>query len=60
MTLIADVFPILETPKNVVRSMSKKCRFRESFEKEHEKSIQICWNLNDITFTIFIDQCAVN
>ena len=37
MTLIADVFPILETPKNVVRYMSEKSRFRGTFEREHGK-----------------------
>ena len=33
MNLIADVFLNLRTPKNVVRSISKKCRFRGLFEK---------------------------
>ena len=40
MTLMADVFPILLTPKNVVRSMSKKSRFKRSFEKQHGKGAQ--------------------
>ena len=31
--LIADVFSNLRTPKNMVREMSKKSRFRESFSK---------------------------
>ena len=38
--LIADVFPILETPKNVVRYMSEKSRFRGPFEREHGKRAQ--------------------
>ena len=33
MTLLAHVFLNLRTPKNEVRSMSKKPRFREPFEK---------------------------
>ena len=33
MNLIADVFLNLWTPKNVVRSISKKSRFRGLFEK---------------------------
>ena len=33
MNLIADVFLNLRTPKNVVRSISKKSRFRGLFEK---------------------------
>ena len=40
MTLIADVFPKLRTPKNVVRSISKKSNFRGSFEKQHSKRDQ--------------------
>ena len=37
MTLIADVFPKLRTPKNMIRSMPKKSRFRVSVEKQHAK-----------------------
>ena len=37
MALIADVFPKLRTPKNMVRSMRKKSRFRGSIEKQHGK-----------------------
>ena len=40
MTLIADLFPILRTPKNVVRYMSKKSRFKGSFERQHGKRVQ--------------------
>ena len=40
MILIADVFPKLRTPKNVVKSMSKKSRFKGSFEKQHSKRAQ--------------------
>ena len=40
MTLIGDVFLKLRTPKNVVRSMSKKSRFRRPFEKQHGKLAQ--------------------
>ena len=40
MTLIADVFPKLRTPKNVVRSMSKKSRFRGPSEEQHGKRVQ--------------------
>ena len=40
MTLIADVFPKLGTPKNVVRYMSEKSRFRRPFEREHGKRAQ--------------------
>ena len=37
MTLIADVFPKFPNQKNFFRSMSKKSRFRRSFEKQHGK-----------------------
>ena len=37
MTLIADLFPKLRTPKNVVRYMSKKSRFKVPFERQHGK-----------------------
>ena len=40
MTLIADLFPKLRTPKNMVTSMSKKSRFKGSFGKEHGKRAQ--------------------
>ena len=40
MTIIADVFPTLRTPKNVVRSMSKNFRFRGLLEKQHGKRVQ--------------------
>ena len=40
MTLIADLFPKLRTPKNVVRYMSKKSRFKVSFERQHGKRVQ--------------------
>ena len=40
MSVIADVFPKLRTPKNLVRSMSKKSRFKGSFGKQHGKRDQ--------------------
>ena len=60
MTVIADVFPKLWTPKNVVRSTSKMSNLRETFEKQHGKRAQTCVNLNESTFTIFIDRCESN
>ena len=35
MTLIPDWFPKLQTPKNMVTSMSKKSRLKGSFGKQH-------------------------
>ena len=40
MTLIADLFPKLRTPKNVVRYMSKKSRFKVPFDRQHGKRAQ--------------------
>ena len=40
MTLIAEVFPKLRTRKNIVRSMSKKSRFKGSYGKQLGKRSQ--------------------
>ena len=40
MTLIAEVFPNLRSPRNKVRSMSIKFRFKGSFKKQHAKCAQ--------------------
>ena len=41
MTFIADLFPKLRTPKNVVRYMSKKSRFKGPFDRQHGKRVQL-------------------
>ena len=40
MTLIADLFPKLRTPKNVVRYRSKKSHFKGPFDWQHGKRVQ--------------------
>ena len=40
MTLIAEVFPNLQTPKNMVTSMCKKSHFKGSFGKQYSKRAQ--------------------
>ena len=40
MTHVADLFPRLRTPKNVVRYMSEKSLFREPFDKQRGKPAQ--------------------
>ena len=40
MTFIADLFAKLRTPKNVVRYMSKKSRFKGTFDRQHGKRVQ--------------------
>ena len=41
MTLIANIFPQLPTPKKVVRSMSKGSRLRGPSKEQHRKWVQI-------------------
>ena len=40
MTFIADLFPKLRTPKDVVRYLSKKSRFKGTFDRQHGKRVQ--------------------
>ena len=40
MTLRADLFPKLRTPKNVFRNMSKKSRFKVPFDRQHVKLVK--------------------
>ena len=40
MTVIADLFPKLGTPKNVARYLSKKSRFKGHFDMQHGKRVQ--------------------
>ena len=40
MTLVAYLFPKLRTPKNVVRYMSKKSRFKVPFDRQDGKRVQ--------------------
>ena len=60
MTLIAVVFPKLRTPKNLVRSMPKKSRFRGSYKKQQRKRAQTIFNFEGYLFNIFINHCEVN
>ena len=40
MTFIADLFPKLRTPKDVVRYLSKTSRFKGLFDRQHGKRVQ--------------------
>ena len=40
MTVIADLFPKKRPPKNVVRYMSKKSRFKVPFDRQRGKRVQ--------------------
>ena len=37
---MADLFPILRTPENVVRYMSKKSRFKGPFDRQYGKPVE--------------------
>ena len=67
MTLIAEVFPKLRSPKNNIRSMSIKSRLKGTFKKQHGKCAKtlfqfawqtlyhIYWSLwNQFTFKNFL------
>ena len=56
MTLIADLFPKLRTPENVVRYMSKK----SSFKGNMVNGFKHCCDVNDSTVTIFSDHFEGN
>ena len=40
MTLIADLFPKLHTPENVLRYISKKFSFKGPSARQHVKRVQ--------------------
>ena len=40
MSFIADLFAKLRTPKDVVRYLSKKSRFKGTFDRQHGKRVQ--------------------
>ena len=57
MIIIANVFPIIKTVKNFVRTLSKKGRFGARFESEHVNASQILakspWEHFDHVFSSF-------
>ena len=60
MTLIADLFMKLRTPKNVARYMSKKSRFKGPFDLQHGKRVKTLFRCNDSTVVIFSDHFEGN
>ena len=60
MTLIAEVFPKLRTPKHMFTSMSKKSRFKGAFKRSMVNAPKHCGNFDGRTFTIFSDRCEGN
>ena len=60
MTFIADLFAKLRTPKDVVRYLSKKSRFKGLFDRQHGKRVQTLLRSEPSTVTIFSDHCEGN
>ena len=60
MTFMAYLFAKLRTPKNVVRYLSKKSRFKGLFDRQHGKRVQTLLHLNHSTVTIFSDHFEGN
>ena len=60
MTFIVEIFPILRTPKNVVRSMSKSPVSKNRFTSHMVNGFKHCCDLNDSTVTIFSDHFEGN
>ena len=60
MTLIADLFPKLRTPENVVRYMSKSPVSKDPLTGNMVNGFKHCCDLNDSTVTIFSDQFEGN
>ena len=60
MTFIVEIFPILRTPKNVVRYMSKSPVSKNPFKTHMVNGFKHCCDLNDSTVTIFSDHFEGN
>ena len=59
MTLIADVFPKLRTPKNMVRTMPKSPVSEDPTKSNMVNAPKHCSNLREHSFTIFINHWEV-
>ena len=55
MTLIADIFPKLCTPENVVTYMSKESVSKDPLTGNMVNLFKHCCDLNNSTVTIFTD-----
>ena len=57
MIVIANIFPKLQTVKSLVRTLSKKRRFRTRFDRQDLKATQIFRNLLDSDFIKCFHHC---
>ena len=60
MTLIAYVFPKLETPKVWLDKCLKSPVSEDPWTKDVVNGPKHCWNLHNFIFIIFIDHCKGN
>ena len=60
MTLIADIFPKFRTLENGLDQCLKSLVSEHISKSKMVNGSKQCWNLNDSTFTIFIDQSQGN
>ena len=60
MTLIADLFPELRTPENVLRYMSKKPVSKDPLTGNMVNWFKHCCDLDNSTVTIFTDHLEGN
>ena len=58
MTLIADVFPQIPAPKNIDKCL-KSCVSEDPWTENMGNSSKQCSNLNDSTFTKFLNTVKV-
>ena len=60
MTIIAYVFPKLETTKGVVRQMSQKSNFRRPFDNQHRERSQTLLKFARQQIYHITDNCVRN
>ena len=60
MTFIADLFPKLRTPKNVLDICPKSPDSKDPLTGNIVNGFKHCWNLNHSTVTIFSDHVEGN
>ena len=60
MTIIADIFPKLYTPENVVRYMSEESVSKDPLTGNMVNWLKHCCDLDNSTVTIFTDHLEGN
>ena len=60
MTLLAFVFPKLQTPKTSLNKCQKGLLSEDRSTRKTENVLKHCWNLHHSSFMKFIDHCQIN